>query len=143
MDNKTGRHQSIDLLVAHRVKSRRKVIGLSQKGLGDELGISFQQIQKYECGANRITAGRLYQISEVLKVPINYFFEEAYKRIETGGKAGAELREALAQIDETPTEINPMQELFDSYYSISDLDARNAIFALTKQLGNYFSGREH
>ena len=143
MDNKTGRHQSVDLLVANRVKRRRKHLGLSQKTLGDGIGISFQQIQKYECGANRITAGKLYLIAEILKVPISYFFEEAYNPIETDGKAGVKFREVLAQIDENPTGINRTQELFDSYHCISDFDVRHTIFALTKQLGNYFSGKEN
>ena len=139
MDNKTGRHQSVDLLVANRVKRRRKHIGLSQKTLGDGLGISFQQVQKYECGSNRITAGRLYHISKILEVPIDYFFEALYEPTENRGKVAFKPREALVGGDKTPKETDHTQELFVSYNRIKDLDVRNTVFALTEQLGNYFS----
>jgi transcriptional regulator with XRE-family HTH domain len=65
----------IDLHVGSRVKLRRVLVGLSQEKLGDALGITFQQIQKYEKGTNRIGASRLQQASKVLGVPVNFFFE--------------------------------------------------------------------
>ena len=114
-------------------------MGLSQKALGDALDLSFQQVQKYECGSNRITAGRLYHISKVLEVPINYFFEALYEPTENRGKAEIKPREALVGGDKTPKETDHTQELFVSYNRIKDLDVRNTVFALTEQLGNYFS----
>lgn len=65
----------IDLHVGARVRMRRKFLGLSQEGLADSLGLTFQQVQKYERGANRISASKLYEISQTLKVGIPYFFE--------------------------------------------------------------------
>ncbi|MFM9975104.1 MAG: helix-turn-helix domain-containing protein [Beijerinckiaceae bacterium] len=67
----------VDLHVGARVKLRRVFVGLSQEKLGDALGITFQQVQKYEKGTNRIGASRLQQASTILGVPVNFFFEGA------------------------------------------------------------------
>ena len=71
-----GGPEAVDVHVGSRVRQRRKILGMSQEKLGEALGLTFQQIQKYEWGANRIGAGRLHHISEVLDVPINYFFKD-------------------------------------------------------------------
>jgi transcriptional regulator with XRE-family HTH domain len=65
----------IDLCLGQRLKDRRERLGISQSELGSRLGITFQQIQKYECGRNRIPAARLLLLSEVLDVPISFFFK--------------------------------------------------------------------
>ena len=67
---------STDTYVGSRVRIRRKMLGMSQEKLGEQLGITFQQVQKYEKGANRIGASRLQTISQVLEVPIGYFFPQ-------------------------------------------------------------------
>jgi transcriptional regulator with XRE-family HTH domain len=67
----------IDKYVGSRVRMRRMMIGMSQEKLGEKLGITFQQIQKYEKGTNRIGASRLQQIASVLSVPVSFFFEGA------------------------------------------------------------------
>lgn len=67
----------IDIHVGSRVRLRRMMLGMSQEKLGDALGITFQQIQKYEKGTNRVGASRLQNISTVLKVPVSFFFEDA------------------------------------------------------------------
>jgi transcriptional regulator with XRE-family HTH domain len=67
----------IDIHVGNRVRMRRKMLGMSQEKLGDALGLTFQQVQKYEKGANRIGASRLQHISSILQVPIPFFFEGA------------------------------------------------------------------
>ena len=69
-----GGPEAVDVHVGRRVRQRRNMLGMSQEKLGEALGLTFQQVQKYERGANRIGASRLYHISEVLDVPINYFF---------------------------------------------------------------------
>jgi transcriptional regulator with XRE-family HTH domain len=66
----------IDVHVGRRVRLRRTLKGISQEKLGERLGLTFQQIQKYERGVNRIGASRLFEISRILDVPIGYFFEE-------------------------------------------------------------------
>lgn len=65
----------IDLHVGKRLRRRRRLLGLTQQSLAEQVGIRFQQIQKYECGANRVSAARLFELSEALSVPIQYFYE--------------------------------------------------------------------
>ena len=67
----------IDIHVGSRVRLRRMMLGMSQERLGESLGITFQQIQKYEKGTNRIGASRLQHIARVLSVPVSFFFEDA------------------------------------------------------------------
>jgi len=66
---------SIDIHVGRRLRRRRRLLGMTQQGLGEQVGIRFQQIQKYECAANRISASRLFDLSEALHVPVQYFYE--------------------------------------------------------------------
>lgn len=77
MQSKTGPRtpNPVDIHVGSRVRLRRQVLKLSQEKLGDQLGVTFQQVQKYERGANRVGASRLWRMSEILEVPINFFFE--------------------------------------------------------------------
>lgn len=70
---------AVDLYVGKRIRHRRWLIGMTQQELADHVGIKFQQIQKYETGANRVSASRLWDISEKLGVPINFFFEDLEK----------------------------------------------------------------
>lgn len=65
----------IDLHVGKRLRRRRRLLGLTQQSLAEQVGIRFQQIQKYECGANRVSAARLFELAEALSVPIQYFYE--------------------------------------------------------------------
>ncbi|WP_142416010.1 helix-turn-helix domain-containing protein [Bartonella massiliensis] len=67
---------NIDFCVGKRIRLRRKMLKMSQTTLGNALGISFQQIQKYENGLNRVSAGRLMQISDILNVPISFFYTD-------------------------------------------------------------------
>jgi transcriptional regulator with XRE-family HTH domain len=66
-----------DLHVGYRLRMRRLMLGMSQESLGERLGVSFQQIQKYEKGANRVSASRLQQMASVLQVPVAFFFDDA------------------------------------------------------------------
>jgi transcriptional regulator with XRE-family HTH domain len=65
----------IDAQVGNRIRLRRMLIGMSQERLGELLGLTFQQVQKYEKGVNRVGAGRLFQVAQILGVPISYFYE--------------------------------------------------------------------
>ena len=67
---------AIDLHLGKRLRLRRTLLVMRQEQLGAELNITFQQVQKYECGANRISASRLWDMSQILDVPVNYFFDE-------------------------------------------------------------------
>ena len=73
----------VDAHVGKRIRHRRWMVGMTQQQLADKVGIKFQQIQKYECGANRISAARLWELAEALSTPISYFYdglEEARER---------------------------------------------------------------
>jgi transcriptional regulator with XRE-family HTH domain len=71
------RPNPMDIHVGSRVRLRRMLLGMSQEKLGDQLGLTFQQVQKYEKGINRIGASRLFDLSKTLGVPIDYFYEDA------------------------------------------------------------------
>jgi len=72
---RTPEERAIDLHIGKRLRRRRRLLGLTQPQLAESLGIRFQQIQKYECGANRIAASRIYAFAMVLNVPISYFYQ--------------------------------------------------------------------
>ncbi len=65
----------IDVHLGRRLRRRRRLLGLTQQQLGDQVGVRFQQIQKYECGANRLSAARLWELAEALKIPVGYFYD--------------------------------------------------------------------
>lgn len=65
----------VDVHVGRRVRDRRKALGITQERLGEQLGLTFQQVQKYERGVNRVSASKLFEIARVLQVPVNWFFE--------------------------------------------------------------------
>ncbi len=71
----TKTNYQVDLFIGKRVRRRRRLLGMTQQQLAEAVGIRFQQIQKHECGANRIVASRLFELSVALNVPIEYFFE--------------------------------------------------------------------
>jgi transcriptional regulator with XRE-family HTH domain len=125
---KTQGPHPVDIAVGKRVRGRRILMGLSQERLGDDLGVTFQQVQKYERGSNRISASRLYEISRVLEVPPSYFFEEVMEENGPGYSGGG------------PGSADPMTkretlELVRAYYKISDPKIRQELCSLIKALG--------
>ncbi len=72
-----GRANSVDVRVGNRLRLRRTALGISQEELGRKLDLTFQQIQKFEAGSNRISASYLFEIAKALRVPVSYFFEDA------------------------------------------------------------------
>lgn len=72
----------IDLHLGRRLRRRRRLLGLTQQQLASQVGIRFQQIQKYECGANRISAARLWQLAEALESPVSYFYDGLAEALE-------------------------------------------------------------
>jgi transcriptional regulator with XRE-family HTH domain len=126
----------VDQHVGSRLRQRRTLLGLSQEKLGEAVGLTFQQIQKYEKGANRIGASRLYQFSEVLDVDVSYFFEEMPSEIRTRRGAYAA---GLKDQDQETLQPNPMArretlELVRYYYRIVDPEVRKNVFELAKTL---------
>jgi transcriptional regulator with XRE-family HTH domain len=122
-------HQ-IDVKVGRKVRARRSLLGLSQTELANHVGITFQQVQKYEGGKNRISASRLYQFAEILSVPVSYFFEET------------DINGSQASAIETPAfeheKISNREslELMRAYYRINDPRVRKRIFELIKSVAD-------
>ena len=85
----------VDKYVGSRVRMRRIMLGMSQEKLGEALGLTFQQVQKYEKGTNRVGASRIQQISEILQVPVSFLFE--------GGPSGTASAEVSAKAPRRPT----------------------------------------
>ena len=79
---RSSREVEIDEHVGSRIRTRRTLLGLSQEKLGEALGLTFQQLQKYERGSNRVGASRLYHISKILDVPVSYFYEDMPEELE-------------------------------------------------------------
>ncbi len=119
---KDGPHP-VDVHVGSRVRLRRKLTGLSQIQLGQKLGLTFQQIQKYERGFNRVSASRLYQMSHILGVPVSFFFDD----LDEG--AGARPPDDILIIRET-------LELVRAYYRIGNPAVRKRLYAMTEAMAN-------
>ena len=118
----------IDVHVGKRLKQRRTLIGLSQEKLADALGITFQQIQKYENGANRVGASRLFQIGRALDVPVSFFFD------------GYSPNNHLAVAEDTPNlddDLMTQREtltLVKAYYSIENEKVRKKVLDMIKSM---------
>lgn len=131
----------VDAYVGQQLRKQRTLLGLSQQALGDKVALTFQQIQKYERGANRIGASRLYQFAKVLNVSVSYFFlevpEDAAEKITTFDEAG-EFK--IWEEDQAAYDSEPLitkretLELVRAYYNISSPQLRKKIFDLCKML---------
>ncbi|MDB5368015.1 MAG: transcriptional regulator [Rhodospirillales bacterium] len=124
----------IDVHVGTRVRLRRTLLGMSQEKLGQAIGLTFQQVQKYERGANRIGASRLYDLSRVLDVPVSFFFDDLPAEVEADG-----FSPSMGFRDEATGDANPMAkretlELVRAYYRIPDPLLRRRLFDLAKAL---------
>src|SRR5689334_23641227 len=128
----------IDVHVGQRIRQRRTLLGMSQEKLAEAIGLTFQQVQKYERGANRVGSSRLFDLARVLDVPIAYFFEEM--SASTSARSPGRLR-GMAEQKPLPFEPDPMAkretlELVRAYYRITDPRVRKRVFELTKSLAN-------
>ncbi len=133
-----GSPNPIDVHVGSRVKLRRTLLGMSQEKLGEAIGLTFQQVQKYERGLNRIGASRLYDISKVLEVSIGFFFEEMDEQVAERSPrmlAGAVgLAEEPASFNYDPMSKRETLELVRAYYRIQDRNVARKVFELVKSL---------
>jgi len=133
------RPSPIDVHVGGRVRLRRTLLGMSQEKLGDALGLTFQQVQKYERGVNRIGASRLFDLSRVLDVPIGFFFDDMPDALGGGGGSSAARRSfGLAEqqegFDDETLHRRETLELVRAYYRINDPSVRKRVFELIKSL---------
>lgn len=106
----------IDIHLGRRLRKRRRLLGLTQQELAGACGVRFQQIQKYECAANRMSASRLWQLAEVLQAPVSYFYE---------GLSEAE-RQAHQERDDILAS-KETQELIRAYYALSERPRRRLL----------------
>jgi transcriptional regulator with XRE-family HTH domain len=136
----------IDIHVGKRLRLRRTLLGMSQERLGELLGLTFQQVQKYERGANRIGSSRLFELGQILDVPVSFFFDDmdaasrpagfspAHGLAEEGAVFEHDMDDGLS-LDKRET-----LELVRAYYRIVDPAVRKRLFELTKALGNLPGG---
>ena len=136
-----GKPHPVDIHVGSRVRQRRTLLGMSQEKLGDAVGLTFQQIQKYERGTNRIGCSRLYEFSKMLDVPVAYFFDEMPVNVlvgRPGGRGrGRGMAEAAAdfQHEKDPLAKRETLELVRAYYKITEPRVRKRIFEMVKTVG--------
>lgn len=114
----------IDLHLGRRLRRRRRLLGLTQQQLAVQVGIRFQQIQKYECGANRISAARLWELAEALETTVSYFYE--------GLAEALEHKEARAAQGETFSRKETL-DLIQAYYQLGE-SPRRRLLDLAKSL---------
>ncbi|MGD9637807.1 MAG: helix-turn-helix domain-containing protein [Alphaproteobacteria bacterium] len=137
-----GEPNPIDVHVGGRVRLRRTLLGMSQEKLASILGLTFQQVQKYERGMNRIGASRLWDLSNVLRVPVSFFFEEINQ--ETANQSPRMIITENAEVFElqeepSPYETDPMSkketlELVKAYYKISNQKIAKNLYELIMAL---------
>ena len=127
----------IDVHVGSRIRLRRTLLGISQTSLAEAVGLTFQQVQKYEKGTNRVSSSRLVDLANALDVAIPYFFEDMSAGV------GAQTPSALMKAGQRPTmidnETDPLAkretlEFVRAYYKISDPVVRKQVFELTKSI---------
>ncbi len=122
----------IDVHVGARLRLRRNMLGLSQEKLGEAIGLTFQQVQKYERGTNRMAASRLFELSLVLNVPVSFFFDNT-------DPVRAPVMDGFAEPPAEAFEADPLRkpetlELVRAYFAIEDMTVRRRLFDLAKAL---------
>jgi len=134
----------IDIHVGARLRMRRNLVGLSQEQLGKSLGLTFQQIQKYERGINRMGSSRLFQVAKTLAVPIAYFFEDLPSSLDLPSQVG------FAENEQAPVDGMPASEKGDydilrrretlelvrAYYRIQDAKQRRTVYDLIRSMAD-------
>jgi transcriptional regulator with XRE-family HTH domain len=123
----------IDVHVGSRVRLRRNMLGLSQEKLGEAIGLTFQQVQKYERGANRIGASRLHDLSRVLDVPVSFFFDDM-DPVRAPAIPGGFAEPPAEAFESDPLRKRETIELVSAYYRIDDPMVRRRLFELAKAL---------
>ena len=125
-------YNPIDVHVGARLRARRTLLGLTQMALGDAMGMTFQQLQKYEKGSNRISASRLYDVSKLFDVDIGYFFDEMGQAIESESPAQLSRQKSKRSPRKPPKSEDPLHrretlELVRAYYRITDPNIRGHV----------------
>ena len=136
-----ARSHPVDVHVGARMRQRRSLLGMSQTNLGTAVGLTFQQIQKYERGSNRIGSSRLFEFAKVLDVPVSYFFDEMPSNALAGrpmsgrGKKGFGEASTPFETEKDPLVKRETLELVRAYYKIRESRVRKRIFEMVKAVG--------
>jgi len=133
LSRRSGGTHPIDVHIGSRIRLRRTTLGLSQATLGEAIGITFQQVQKYERGANRIGAGRLLEVARVLDVPIGFFYDDIDPAQAPAIPAGS-VGSARATPGRDPLQEPETLELVRAYTEIADSNIRSHLLQLAKAL---------
>ncbi|MGB9153902.1 MAG: helix-turn-helix domain-containing protein [Alphaproteobacteria bacterium] len=147
MEQKTEKPKSraenpdpIDIHVGARLRVRRNIVGLTQEKLGKALGLTFQQIQKYERGTNRMGSSRLFQAAKILSVPVSYFFEEIPTSLSFTSQPGF-ADEAQSQLTDAPLSADfddnllhrdEVLKLVRAYYRIPNANQRHRVYEMIR-----------
>ena len=140
--DRMSRPSPIDVHVGARIKLRRTLLGMSQERLGESLSLTFQQVQKYERGLNRVGASRLFDLSRVLDVPVSFFFDDMPDSLSSptgapgrGGRVGgfAETQDAFSGGEDNIGRRETL-ELVRAYNRITDAGVRKRVFELIKSM---------
>ena len=138
-----GVPDNIDKHVGQRLKTRRLLLGMSQENMADQVGITFQQVQKYERGTNRISASRLLKFSKILDVPVNFFYEgiEESSILSQSATLGMSDNKqepfSHSKNSDLPSDILNKKETLDlvrNYYSITDPEMRKMVVKIIKSM---------
>ena len=135
-----GGPHPVDVHVGARVRLRRMILGISQESLGNALGLTFQQIQKYEKGANRIGASRLFELSDLLDVPIQYFYDDYGDMI--GAPAGfteSDPGDAFMELVNSPEGV----QLCRYFSAIDDPHVKKRVLDLVKTIAETEGEKKH
>ena len=149
----SGQPNPIDIHVGNRIRLRRTILGWSQEKLAAMSGLTFQQVQKYERGSNRVGASRLWDIGNVLNVPINFFFEDMDKEVASQSprvfsssneaEQSLYLEETSSDIDMDPMKRQETLELVKAYYKINNRKTAKILFDLIVAMSKSSSLQKH
>ncbi len=131
-----GGPSEFDVSIGQRVRMQRSLLGWSQEKLADALGITFQQVQKYENGVNRISAGRIYELSVIMGIPTAAFFADI---VSQGGMLSDQPQASLDGTGGDPLTNKETMELIRVYYGIKDPAVRKQFVALAKAMAENLS----
>jgi len=133
----------VDAHVGVRMRQRRTLLGMSQTRLGDAVGLTFQQVQKYERGSNRVGSSRLYEFAKALDVPVSYFFDEMPGNVLSGRPMAAKVKKGTGfgeagtpfAVEKDPLVKRETLQLVRAYYKIREGAVRKRIYELVKTMG--------
>ncbi len=138
----TGIPSPVDVHAGARLRVRRTLLGMTQTSLGDAIGLTFQQVQKYERGMDRMTASRLYDLARVLDVPVQHFFDDMPAAVAASAPANKKRGGAKKppSYEPDPMATRETMQLVRAYNKIRDPEIRKHLYEMTKTLGARSSG---